>query len=71
MNYKKLDILFLGPYRQKYDGWGVGALAWLNSLSKTGHNISAKPIYLSNDSQFWKDDLDPELVELENNKFTN
>ncbi len=43
----KLNILFIGPYRQD-DGWGHGSMDMLKSLLKTSHNITSRPIYMGN-----------------------
>lgn len=41
-----MNILFVGPYRQN-DEWGYKSQAILNKLQDTGHNITARPIYMS------------------------
>ena len=42
----KKNILFIGPYRQT-DGWGLAAKDYVKALAETEHNLSIKPIYLS------------------------
>ena len=61
-----MNILFIGPYRQK-DGWGYAALEYLKALHKTGHNITARPVYLGSHYGL-EDDL---LFELESNVSPN
>ena len=46
-----MNILFIGPYRQ-YDEWGYKSRAVLKSLQKTSHNITSRPIFLSNNPSF-------------------
>lgn len=59
------NILYIGPYRE-FSGVGNASRAYLKSLIRTGHNISARPIY-----NIYKDypesELDDEILELETN----
>lgn len=41
-----MNILYIGPYRQA-DGWGRASSDYLKALSLTGHNIAARPIWMS------------------------
>ena len=60
-----MKILFIGPYRQQ-DGWGTGARDYIRSLLKTEHEISCKPIYLSN---LIKKDIPIEIQRTEKHTF--
>jgi len=61
-----LNILFIGPYRQS-DGWGLAAKHYLRSLNMIyGHNVSAAPIYMSNNIER---NITGELLELENRRY--
>src|SRR5690606_6840323 len=42
-----MNVLYIGPYRQQ-DGWGRASRDYLKALSMTGHNIVARPIWMSN-----------------------
>lgn len=45
------NILYIGPYRQaEFDGWANSSREYLEALLLTGHNISAKPVYMANNS---------------------
>jgi len=46
-----MNVLFIGPYRQ-LDIWGRKSNALLNSLKKTGHSITSRPIFLSSDPNY-------------------
>ncbi len=62
-----MNILFIGPYRQN-DGWGKAAQDYVRSINTTEHNLSIKPIYMSNHISF---DIDNDLLELENTHYNN
>jgi len=55
------NILYVAPYRQN-DGWGAASKDYLRSLAyatnKLGHNLQARPIFLSNSvDRVLEDDL--------------
>lgn len=56
-----MKILFLGPYRQ-CDGWGEAAKDYLRALLLTGHDITAKPVYMSENIS---EDIPKDLVDIE------
>ena len=50
--YEKMNILFIGPYRQAGD-WGIAARNYLSCLKKLeDHTVSSIPIYMSNSIQY-------------------
>ena len=59
------NILYIGRYRD-FSGVGNASRAYLKSLIRTGHNVSARPIY-----NIYKDypenEIDDEILELETN----
>ncbi len=61
-----MNILFIGPYRQT-DGWGLASQDYIKALNTTEHNISIKPIYMSNNIT---NTIDEELLTLENKRLT-
>ena len=46
-----MNVLFIGPNRQ-LDIWGRKSNAFLNSLKKTDHSITSRPIFLSSDPNY-------------------
>jgi len=42
-----MNVLFVGPYRQN-DEWGRKSRSVLKAIQKTDHNVTSRPIYLSN-----------------------
>ena len=60
-----MNILFIGPYRQN-DGWGIAARDYARALATTDHNLTIRPIYMSNhiDNNIPKD-----LLGLEQNDY--
>ncbi len=43
-----MNVLYLGQYRgPQNDGWSIASRKYLEALLLTGHNISAKPIYMA------------------------
>jgi hypothetical protein len=46
-----MNVLFIGPYRQQ-DEWGRKSRAILQSLQRSQHNITARPIFLSSSNQY-------------------
>lgn len=42
-----MNILYVGPYRQGWDGWSAASRDYVSSLLLTNHNISLKPVYMA------------------------
>lgn len=59
------NILYIGPYRE-FSGEGNASRNYLKALIRTGHNISARPIY-NLFKPYYKDDIDPDILDLETN----
>jgi len=61
------NILFVGPYYQN-DGWGNAAAEYVRALRETGHNITVKPVYMT-ETNINEDSA--EFLDLEENRFDN
>ena len=61
-----MRVLFVGPYRQN-DGWGCAAQDYLGALLLTGHDVSAKPVYLSTNVS---GDISDDIKKAEANQFS-
>ena len=62
-----MNILFIGPYRQK-DGWGYSARDYIKSLLTTDSNVCSRPIYLTDSKDLLKtSELSDDIVSCENN----
>ena len=46
-----MNILFIGPYKQ-HDEWGHKSRSILTALQNTKHNITSRPIFLSNNPTY-------------------
>ena len=60
-----MNILYIGPYRQK-DAIGLTSLNILVNLLQSKHNVSAKPIYFNKNSITISDN---HVLEAENKRF--
>lgn len=61
-----MKILYIGPYRQG-DGWGNASKQFLKALFETGHDIAARPVYMSNNLS--NEPVDRLFSQLESNNF--
>jgi len=60
-----MNILFIGPYRQK-DGWGEAAKDYCRALDLTKHNLKISPIYMGITPDA---NIGEQLEEMENRHF--
>lgn len=61
-----MKILYIGPYRQG-DGWGNASKQFLKALFETGHDVAARPVYMSNNVS--TEPVDRLFPQLEGNNF--
>lgn len=60
-----MNILFVGPYRQK-DGWAMATRSYIKSLATRHKNITTRPLYLSTpDDNF----TDAQILEYESSQY--
>ena len=55
-----MNILFIGPYKQN-DEWGHKSRSLLKALQNTKHNITSRPIFLSNNPNYNTSTISSEL----------
>jgi glycosyltransferase involved in cell wall biosynthesis len=57
------NVLYIGPYRQSQDGWCIAARSYIQSLIKTGVNLTIRPVYMGVGTS----EPPPEFLEYEEN----
>jgi len=60
-----MNIFFIGPYRQQ-DEWGRKSHSILKAIQRGGHNVTARPIFLSSDLSYNTYSEPSEFIILEN-----
>lgn len=59
-----MNILLIGPYRQA-DGWGEACRAYIRALTKSGHSLAIRPIFMG---PAVMSEISEDLLELENKR---